>query len=219
MAGFFSSLLDLLFPPRCIFCRRLLRGGETDVCARCSSSLPWTERGAGESGEFFSQCVSPLWYQDDVRESFLRYKFRGRDGYAGPYGRLMASCVRDNLAGKYDLITWVPLSPERLKDRGYDQAMLLALSTALELQDVAVETLRKNREIARQSSLDNDESRRANVIGVYSVPDPELVRGQRILLVDDVVTTGSTLSECARVLRSAGASDVVCVTLARARRK
>lgn len=219
MSGLISGLLDLLFPPRCIFCGKFLKTGERELCAACGRELPWTGgREAEQTGEFYSLCVSPLWYQGTVRASFHRYKFRGRTGYAKTYGRLMARCVEEHLAGRYDLITWVPLSGDSLKKRGYDQAMLLAMSTALELGEVAAETLVKVRPTDTQSGLREDSARRANVLGAYRITDPELVQGKRILLVDDVVTTGSTISECARILRTAGASDVVCATLARARR-
>lgn len=219
MSGLISGLLDLLFPPRCTFCGKFLGTGEKEVCSGCKRELPWTQgREAEQGGEFFSLCVSPLWYQDTVRSSFHRYKFKGRTGYAKTYGRLMAQCVRDHLAGRYDLITWVPLSSESLKKRGYDQAMLLAMATALELGEVAAETLIKVRPTDTQSGLRDDSARRANVLGAYRITDPELVTGKRILLIDDVITTGSTISECARILRTAGAGDVVCATLARARR-
>lgn len=220
MTGPVEVLLDLLFPPKCVFCRRLLRKGEEGLCASCRTSLPWTHgEEAEQHPEFVSLCVSPLWYQGNVRASFHRYKFQGSRGYAKAYGRLVAQCVREHLAGRYDLITWVPLSPERLKKRGYDQAMLLAMAAALELGDVAVETLRKVRDTGAQSGLGKDDSaRQANVLGAYQVVDPELAEGRQVLLIDDVITTGSTISECARTLRSAGAAGVVCATLARARK-
>ena len=220
MTGPLEVLLDLIFPPKCVFCKKLLRKGETDLCSRCQEHLPWCVGPEAERTlEFVSLCASPLRYQDEVRESFHRYKFKGVRGYAKAYGRLMAQCVRDHLAGKYDLITWVPLSEQRRKARGYDQAMLLAEATALELGDVAAETLVKVRDTSAQSGLGKDDSaRRANVLGAYRPTDPELIAGRRVLLMDDVVTTGSTLSECARTLRTAGAADVVCVTLARARK-
>ena len=219
MTGPAEVLLDLLFPPKCVFCRKLLHKGEEGLCAACRSSLPWTLSGeAGQRLEFVSLCVSPLWYQDAVRASFHRYKFTGLRGYAKTYGRLMARCIREHLAGQYDLITWVPLAPERRRKRGYDQAMLLALAAAQVLEDTAVETLRKIRSTSAQSGLGRDDSaRRANVLGAYRVSDPALVEGRRVLLIDDIVT-GSTLSECARTLRSAGAAGVTGATLARARR-
>ena len=215
-----GALLDLLFPPRCVFCRRLLHRGEEGICPRCQQDLPWALGAEAEqTGEFFSLCASPLWYQDQVRASFHRYKFKGVRGYSRTYGRLVAQCVQDHLAGRYDLITWVPLSRARLRQRGYDQAMLLASAAALALDDVAAETLCKVRDTEAQSGLGkNDASRRANVLSAYQVTDPALVEGRRVLLIDDIVTTGSTLSECARVLRTAGAADVVCAALARSRR-
>ena len=215
-----GALLDLLFPPRCVFCRRLLHRGEEGICHRCQQELPWALGAEAEqTGEFFSLCASPLWYQDQVRASFHRSKFKGVRGYSRTYGRLVAQCVQDHLAGRYDLITWVPLSRARLRQRGYDQAMLLASAAALALDDVAAETLCKVRDTEAQSGLGkNDASRRANVLSAYQVTDPALVEGRRVLLIDDIVTTGSTLSECARVLRTAGATDVVCAALARSRR-
>ena len=216
--GFFSQILDLLFPPRCVFCGKLLSAGERDLCARCQRTLPWLVEGQAEqTGEFFSLCASPLRYQDCVRESIHRFKFKGVQGYAKPYGRLVAQCVRDHLDGRWDLITWVPLSEKRLRERGYDQAFLLANAVALELGEVAVETLRKARNTDAQSGLTGDEARRANVLGAYTAVDPELVEGKRVLLIDDVITTGATISECARMLRTFGCADVVCATLARAR--
>ena len=218
MSGPVSWLLDLLFPPRCVFCGKLLSAGEGDFCARCQRELPWLVGAEAEqSGEFFSLCVSPLAYREQVRDSIRRYKFKGRRGYYKAYGRLVAQCVHDHLAGRYDLITWVPLSDRRRRERGYDQAFLLASAAALELGDVAVETLRKGRHTDAQSGLDGDAARRANVLGAYTVAAPELIAGKRVLLIDDVVTTGSTLAECARTLRTAGAAEVVCATLARAR--
>ena len=218
MSGPMSWLLDLLFPPRCVFCGKLLATGERDFCARCQRELPWLEGPAAEqTGEFFSLCAAPLRYQDTVRDSIRRYKFKGRQGYHKAYGKLVAQCVHDHLAGKYDLITWVPLSEKRKKERGYDQAFLLASAAALELGDVAVETLRKSRHTDAQSGLEGEAERRANVLGAYTAVDPELLAGKRVLLIDDVVTTGATFSECARVLRTMGAKDVVCAALARAR--
>ena len=203
MSGPVGVLLDLLFPPKCVFCGRLLTSGERDFCARCQRELPWLAGPEAEqTGEFFTLCASPLAYRDQVRDSIRRYKFKGRQGYHKAYGRLVAQCVHDHLDGRWDLITWVPLSDQRRRERGYDQAFLLASAAALELGEVAVETLRKGRNTEAQSGLDDD---------------AELVEGKRVLLIDDVITTGATISECARILRTVGAGEVVCATLARAR--
>ena len=218
MTGLVSALMDLLFPPRCVFCGKILGAGERDICAACQRGLPWLIEGAAEQkGEFFSRCVSPLRYEGDVRESIHRYKFKGISAYARVYGSLVAQCVRDHLAGEYDLITWVPLSSKRKRERGYDQAFLLAQAAALALDDAAAETLRKTAHTDAQSGIEHEAARRANVMNAYQCTEPSLAAGRRVLLIDDVVTTGATLSECAKVLRIAGAEDVVCATLARAR--
>ena len=218
MSKAINLLLDLLFPPKCVFCGKLLSGDEHGFCGECQKTLPWLiEDAAEQKGEFFSLCVSPLRYQDDVRESLRRYKFSGQQGYCRVYGPLLAQCLHDHLEGQYDLITWVPLSARRLRERGYDQARLLAEAAAKELGTTAVSTLRKRRHNNAQSGLDGEAARRANVLGAYEVIAPELIRGKRVLLIDDIVTTGATLSECARVLRTAGAENVVCAAVARAR--
>jgi predicted amidophosphoribosyltransferase len=123
----FSLFLDLLFPPRCIFCRKLLKNKEKGFCQACRENLPFTRGGeAVQTGQFFTCCVSPLYYSGKVRESLQRYKFAGASQYAAYYGTLLAEAIREHLSNRYDLITWVPLSEDRLKKRGYDQAMLLA---------------------------------------------------------------------------------------------
>lgn len=213
-----TAILDLLYPPKCAFCGKLLRQPRALMCPHCQQELPWLEgERAEQTLEFVSLCVSPLRYQGLAREAIRQYKFSGRRWRVKSYGVLTAQCARDHLEGKYDLISWVPVSHKRLRERGYDQARLLARETAGNLEREAVSLLEKVRDNPAQSGIEDDAGRRANVLGVYQLVGPETVQGKRVLLVDDVVTTGSTLSECARTLRLAGAEDVVGLTLARAR--
>ena len=128
-----TFLLDLLYPPRCAFCHDFLETSGDGLCAHCRTGLPFAQNGGRQRFSFVRACVSPLTYEGDVHESLLRYKFGGATGYAKVYGRLVANTVREELAGEYDLITWVPLSHKRLRERGYDQARLLARVTAQEL--------------------------------------------------------------------------------------
>ena len=213
-----NTFLNLFFPPKCTFCSRILEQSGLFLCPDCQRSLPWLTGSAAERKvEFASLCVSPLRFKAPVDASILRFKFSGRSWYAKTYGVLTAQCVQDHLTGKYDLISWVPVSRKRKRKRGYDQAFLLARETAKHLGETLLPTLEKVRHNKAQSSLEDDAARRANVLGAYRVLDPVQIEGKRVLLVDDVVTTGQTLSECARTLRMAGAEDVLCVTLAKAR--
>ncbi len=217
MNRLWAWLLDLLFPPKCVFCRALLDDGEHDLCRHCRQTLPWLSGPAARQQlEFLTLAVSPLRYEETVRASFHRYKFYGQRSYAGAYGRLMAQCVQEHFPSQCELVTWAPLSPRRKRERGYDQAQLLAQIVAQELDLPLCSTLEKTRHTAPQSGLSEEKARRANAQGAYRCTDPPKVQDRRVLLVDDIITTGSTASECAHMLRAAGAKEVFCVTLARA---
>ena len=209
------ALLDLLYPPKCPFCGRILERGEDRMCVLCRRDLPWAD-GPGPAPEGCDLCLSPLHYRDGVRRAVHRYKFKGGAGLAGLYGELMAQCLSGRRDGADDLATWVPLHPKRRKRRGYDQAELLARRAA-ELCGIPAEaTLEKVRVTDVQSQQAVEADRRANVEGAYrALPGLDLT-GRRVVLVDDVVTTGSTLAQCAACLRSAGAAVVVGLTFARA---
>ena len=210
-------LLDLLYPSKCPFCGRVLERGEEGWCASCQEELPWTEPGETKTVEFCDACLSPLWYKDGVREGMHRYKFGGGRNHAKLFGQLMAQCFRDRWEEPVDLITWAPLHPKRKRKRGYDQAELLALRVG-KLTGLPVEnTMEKVRATAVQSQTGEDEARKANVQGAYhALPGLDLT-GKRVILIDDVATSGATLSECAAALRQAGAGLVVGLTFARAR--
>lgn len=208
-----SSILDWLFPSRCAFCRRLTQD-RAALCPRCREKLPYTGSAAGQSFPHLDACCSPLYYVDEVRSSLLRYKFGGASMYAEVYGEILAKCIDENHIS-CDSITWVPLSRQRLRKRGYDQARLLAEATAKKLSIPCVPMLRKMRNNPAQSGTGSAEKRRLNVKNVYAALPDAPVRGRRILLVDDIVTTGATLGACAEVLRKAGAEAVSGATLAR----
>ena len=210
-------LLDLLYPPKCPFCARILERGEEGWCARCQEELPWTEPGDAKAVEFCEVCLSPLWYRDGAREGVRRYKFSAGQNHAGLFGRLMAQCLRDRWEGPADLITWVPLHPKRRRARGYDQAELLARRVG-ELAGLPAEpALEKVRDTDPQSRTVGGEARRINAREAYRVLPGLDLTGRHIILVDDVATSGATLAECARTLRGAGADSVVGLTFARAR--
>lgn len=207
-------LLDLLFPPKCPFCGRLLEKGEL-LCPGCQRDLPWLAGRAAETKvELTKGCVSALRYEDKVRSGIRGYKFSGRSARSIPFGVLVVQAVRDHGLSA-DLVSWPSLSKKRLRKRGYDQAELLAREVGERLGLPVLRTLDKQERTA-QSGIEGEAARRANLLGAYTALDPEGFRGKSVLLIDDVVTTGATLSECAKTLRLAGAAEVVCATLAKA---
>lgn len=209
-----TKILDLLFPPKCVFCGRLIE--HSGICPTCESKL--RELGQPESrtlsdGVF---CVPALRYEDVVRESILRFKFEQRDYYAEEYGKLMVRTAALELANRFELVTWVPVSKKRKRERGYDQSELLAKELCASWGVTLLRTLEKTVHNDAQSSMESAERRRVNVLGVYKAVNREQFAGKRLLLVDDILTTGSTVSEAARVLRLAGAEAVSVLTLAAA---
>ena len=206
-----DRVLDLLFPPRCPFCDSLTpRSG---ICPDCEGKLPRTAGKDVVRREGSFCCAAPLWYEGIAREGILRFKFRGAAS-AGPFGELLARCAAEELSGRFDTVTWVPVSRQRLRQRGFDQSYLLARA-ACRLWDAKPQRLLvKTVDNPCQSGISGDAARRANVLGVYAIPRGAAVEGKRILLIDDVCTSGATLRECVRVLRDAGAADVVCAVLA-----
>lgn len=110
-----DRLLDLLYPPRCLICHEFLEPGAGTVCAECIDTLPEFD-GADPHVRFADRCVATFFYEEKLRDSFLRYKFGGRDWYAKQYGKWMAVTIRDKLTGKYDIMTWVPVSRQRKRN-------------------------------------------------------------------------------------------------------
>ena len=216
MTALFRYILDLLYPPKCMLCSRFLESSDDALCGRCTHNLPECE-GTLASVAYFKKAVAPFYYESPIREAILRFKFHGMQTYAKQFAAWMAVWVRDKLAGEYDIISWVPCSSLRRWQRGFDQAELLAKELARVLGAEAIPTLKKTKHNRKQSQTGSAAQRRANVLGVYRVIDPAMVAGKRILLVDDVLTTGATLSECGKMLQMAGAADLVCAAIARTR--
>jgi len=209
-------MLHLLFPPKCVLCRRLLDQSETDLCHDCRKNAPEILR-AKRKIPFIAKWTALWYYKDDVRRSIHRFKFANARRYAKPYGRQLAVKLQEtDIWGRFDVLTWVPVSARRRLHRGYDQCQLLAAALGKELAHPPLRTIKKIRHTPPQSSLRDSAQRRANILGAYTVPHPALIAGKRILLLDDVLTTGATASECAKVLLTAGAKEVFFVSVAAA---
>jgi competence protein ComFC len=210
-------LLDLLFPPKCVFCGKIIPPGK-NVCSDCAKAiapcgsvrlfkLPW------KKNPIFCATLYP--YEGRVRESLLRYKFHGEEQNADYYAGELAALVKAAFPDvPVSLVTWVPLSKQRKKDRGYDQAERIARPLAKALHLPCCPCLVKVRQNRVQHYLGR-RARAENVRGAYAFPGRN-VAGEHILLVDDIVTTGATLAECAAVLLHGGAVSVCCAAVAQA---
>ena len=204
------AFASLLFPERCPLCDEITVGGS--LCARCEAdpppaggvrSLPETEH---------CVCVAPYRYEGRVRESLHRFKFRGRRDYASFFGHALAAALRPYAENAF--LVPVPASRRRVRERGYNQSLLLARAAARVLEIPCVELLEKVSENQTQHLLSLEE-RRKNVRHVYRVKNGKAMQ-KEIILLDDIVTTGYTLAECAATLREAGLHVRCCAALASA---
>jgi len=216
-----SGLLELALPPSCAGCGSAVLASAV-LCARCDARLPRLALDGVYAGSPspLAACCAAVAYQGDVEEWIQRFKYPRR-GWRGldpaPLGvvrRLVLEAARGAPGPPPERIVPVPLHPRRLRERGFNPAALLARSIAREQRcrfDAAL--LVRVRDTPSQTGLDR-RARRANVRAAFRVRAG--VRTPRVVwLVDDVVTTGSTLVECARVLRRAGARHVVAICVAR----
>ncbi len=212
----FERIAVLLFPPKCILCGGILEKNELDLCRVCRVEAPVFPK--PKNKRQFLDSWTALWhYEDTVRRSILRYKFHGARQNAVAYGRLLALKIQEDLDSGFDVLTWVPISPLRRFRRGYDQVELLASAVARELGVEPVRLLKKVRHNPPQSGITGQAQRRANVLGVYRAVNQDSFAGKRVLLLDDIITTGATIGECARVLLTAGAKEVHGAAIAAAR--
>ncbi|MBE6983053.1 MAG: ComF family protein [Ruminococcaceae bacterium] len=207
-------ILDLLFPRKCILCRKLLQKEETDLCGYCRRNAP--EFMPGKNNIPFVAGWTAVWYyKENVQKSIIRYKFRNARSYADAYARALALRIQE-MQVDFDYITWVPISFRRKFQRGYDQVELLAKAVSNELRIPLLPTLKKQRHTPAQSGIMDAAKRKANVLGAYKALNKAETTGKTLLLIDDVITTGATSSECAKTLLTAGAKAIYCAAVASA---
>ena len=210
-----NLITRLIFPDKCLLCGKMLPKEHLYLCKRCTTDTPEALK-LKQKIPFLSGAFALWYYEGAVRTSILRYKFGRRRGYARDYGTILASKLED-VREKYDLILWVPVSKLRKLRRGFDQVELVVRVFCKELGMTPSPCLKKIRHNPPQSGIASTAQRRANVLGAYKVLNPDLVRGKRILLLDDIITTGATISECAKTLMAAGAKEVYGVAIATTR--
>ena len=221
------TALDLLYPPRCVLCGR----GSAFVCESCLAGLPratgdrcdrcWLPLGPApyclsclQQPLALTQLRSVFRYEDDVRRLVHSFKFGGHSCLAEPLAAEMVALLKV-WRFEPDIIVPVPLTGRRRRERGFNQAALLAQHLSDALSRPATEPLIRVRFAAAQAGSATAVERRRNVAGAFAVHRAASVAGQRLLLVDDVATTGAPLDACARAFLAAGASEIAGLTLAR----
>lgn len=239
MQEILTGIADLIFPPRCITCSMVLekhsllpfcsgctagiRFIHSPLCHRCGIPFPSMEGEDRLCGEClvtqrpYAVARAVGLYEETLMKAIHLFKYRGRIGIGKVLGKIMA----DFAGGLWDMnvfsmIIPVPLHRKRLRERGFNQAVILAREIAKRFA-LPLDFWTLRREVFTEPQVGmGREDRSANVRGAFAVRKPERTAGKRILLVDDVYTTGSTLTECTRTLLKAEADSVAVFTLAKA---
>ncbi len=218
-----------LFPPICILCGS--RGDGLDLCAGCRADLPWNKTACPRCGKalsiatlcdscqqhspFYDRIVTAFVYQAPVDHLLRTLKFHDRLAHARLLGELLAGCLATRADPLPEMVIPMPLHHTRLRARGYSQAMELARPLARRLGlPIVSGVCHRVRATTAQTSLDM-RARRDNVRGAFAVTGRDRIVGRRVAIVDDVVTTGQTVNELARVLCQAGAREVEVWAVAR----
>lgn len=209
----FRPIADIFTPSKCLLCGRLMDKPE-DICRQCSVEASVFSHHSWRITHVKQWCTGWL-YRGRVRSALIRFKFLRRPGYGAVFGRELAQKLKkENYP--VDVITWVPTGFWRKRKRSYDQVELIAREVAWQLELPAEKLLRKTRNNRRQSSIRGKKARIRNVSGVYAPEYGAKIEGKRVLLIDDIVTTGATISEAAGVLKRAGAKSVYAACVAAA---
>ncbi len=240
MAGrktFTKAILDLLYPPRCHACGDTVQAvAELMLCQACLAELTFIRSPlcpccgkelalSGNEDHFCAACLkktpdfdrarSFVHYKPPARTLLHRLKFNGDTGAAATLVKAIVPGDKMKSKREYDLIIPVPLHPSRLKSRGLNQSLILArLLFPEELEKIVPTALVRLKNTLAQTGLDGA-ARRKNLKGAFATDPSVEARNKKIVLVDDVYTTGTTVTECARTLKRAGAAVVDIVTIAR----
>jgi ComF family protein len=235
MTTLFETLQDLLFPPHCLGCEKRLADSRppllcsccvadlrflgTPLCTCCGLPFPCgTDHLCGDclaARHAFDLARSLLQYRPPLSDLILSLKFTGNLAGLATLRSLVAQSQVVKAFSEPDLILSAPLHAARLRERGFNQALVIAKGCLPQWKKKIVPGLLIRLRPTTPQSLLSGKERRNNLRGVFSLVEPDRVAGAKVLLVDDVYTTGSTVNECSRVLRAAGAERIEVFTLAR----
>lgn len=205
-----SRIVSVFFPKRCPFCRRVILDSE-DFCAECFQKLPQTPYERYAAGGW--RCVAALPYKDEYAGAVKRLKFGKKVSCAPPLALLLFKAAEQTYElSSFDCVSCVPMHKKELRRRGFNQSELIACAFS-ELSGIPfVELLEKKKIISPQHTLRRN-LRAENIKGAFGAVDKGLIKGKRILLIDDIITTGNTLGECARILKKSGADTISCAAV------
>lgn len=228
-----SFFAKLLFPERCRFCNKVI-DLRRDVCKDCEENkneitgeicmlcgFKAEDCACKKHKNFYSAVAAPFYYDGAAEKAVANLKFNGIKQLADTLSQDMADCFSNHFINySFEYVTCVPMTEKSFKQRGFNQSELLAEKVSEKIGVPYVQLLEKTVETKTQHFLKENE-RSGNILGVFELRESELdkIENARILLIDDIKTTGSTLNECAKTLLIGGAAEIFCLTAAIVRKK
>ncbi|MGN1043427.1 MAG: ComF family protein [Acutalibacteraceae bacterium] len=211
--NFFKSLCNFMFPGRCALCEDIVSEDKL-ICSSCDKILTFefSRKQIGIVNNKKINCIAPFTYSGKIRDAIIRFKFCGKVGNCKFFSSTMVKAFK-NYPEKVDFIVPVPISLKRKMQRKYNQCEILTeeISKILDIpyQNVLLKIVDNPAQHDIASVYKSE-----NVKNVYKVNTNFEIKGKKILLIDDVCTTGNTLRECSKTLLSSGAESVLCLVIA-----
>jgi len=207
-------ILDLIYPPVCGICNKI---NKKHLCKKCEIQIRKYEiyKISKEKQKYFDYQIKILRYENIIREKIIDYKFNEKSYMYKTFAKIVLNNEKIyRFLKKYDIMLCVPMHRKKKRQRGYNQAELITKEIAKKL-DIKMQygNLIKIKDTKKQSSLNKSE-RKENIKGAFEIKNAELVNNKKIILFDDIYTTGNTVNECSKILKKAGAKEIVILTLA-----
>lgn len=214
--NFLDCVLNFIFPPVCGIC---LKTSKKYICEECMELIKFKSLNKIDTynNKNFKEHLYILKYEGIIRQRMLDYKFKEKSYLHRSFSEMILNSKENiEFIKKYDVLIPIPIHKDRMRTRGYNQSELIAKDLAYEIKNIKLENrvLIKTKNIIAQSSL-NKKQRENNIKDVYQIKSVEKVMNKKILLLDDIYTTGSTVNECAKILKEAGCKEVGIITIAK----
>ena len=213
--NFFNMALDFIFPPICGICGEI---NKNYICTKCYKDIRRLEKCITNkyNNKYYSEHLYIFKYEGTIRKKIIEYKFEDKAYLYKTFSEIfIKNKTVCNYIKKYDVLIPVPISNKRKRKRGYNQSELICkeLSTKLDVP-ICMNVVIKYKDNKSQSTL-NKAERIKNVEDVYIIKNINKIKDKKVLLVDDIYTTGSTVNEIANNLIKSGAKDVGIITIAK----
>lgn len=208
------KLINILYPKQCVICGKI---NEDSICTKCYNRIKQNAKIEKYTNKNFNEHLYIFKYEGKIRNLIIDYKFNDKAYLNDFFVKIILKNKKIcRKIKKYDIIIPVPIHKKRKSERGYNQSELIARKIAENFENIKLvnDSLIKEKNTVAQSSL-TKEQRKQNVKQVYKILNKEKIKEKRIILFDDIYTTGATVNECSKLLKENGAKEILVFTIAK----